>query len=93
MGTASKYCLDHLVPYSEMETTVEKQKTRSYHLKLTLHLKCSQSFMNIINEIIIALALNVAIRSLDMVQWKFLLRVLGESSLVPLHEAPPHLEH
>lgn len=40
--------------------------------------------MNIINVIIIAFVLNVAIKSLDMVLWKFLLRALGETSLVPL---------
>lgn len=31
----SKYCLDYLVPYSEIETTEKQQKTCSYHLKLT----------------------------------------------------------
>lgn len=48
--------------------------------------------MNIMNEITV-FVLNVAIKSLDTVLWKFLLRALGETSLAPRCEVHPRLEH
>lgn len=46
------------------------------------------SFNHIINEIIVAFVLNVAIKHLDMVLWKFLLGTLGEPGLLTLHKVP-----
>lgn len=43
-------------------------------------------FNQIINEIIIAFVLNVAIQLLDMVLWKFLLGALGEPGSLPLQK-------
>lgn len=46
------------------------------------------SFNHIINEIIIAFVLNVAIKLLGTVLWKFLLGALGEPGSLPLHKVP-----